>query len=165
MKSYILLPLLFLTQLTFGQDIPEILKKYEREINVIHSQDTIYAEIYNGSKKNRMKYVWNYKTSIKTKNKELEIIEFGGYNQTNDRWDSKTIYGRPFNKVEFSKWYSCENGTLKLGETYTDKTNWTTSDYLDGQSKVGIWYYIGKDSKGTKYIGYERFVLVGKLKD
>lgn len=166
MKSYIFLTLFFLlTQLTFGQDIPEILKKYEKGIIVTHSKDTIYAEVYNGSKPNRMKYVWNYETSVKTKNKELEIVEFGGYNYINNEWDSNTIFGRPFNKSEFSKWYSCENGILKLGETYSDKKNWTTSDYIYGDTKTGLWYFIGKDSNGQKYIGYKKFVLVGKLRD
>ena len=115
MKNYIVLLLLFLSHFLFSQDIPEALKKYEREITVTHSKDTIFAEVYTGTKKNRMKYVWNYKTTVTAKNKTLEIIEFGGYNHTNREWDSKTIYNRPFNNTEFSKWYACEHGVLKKG--------------------------------------------------
>ena len=165
MNQYLFLLIIFLCQISFSQKLPKKLKEYEQGIIVTHSQDTIYAEVYKGNKPNRMKYVWNYETSVKTKNEDLEIIEFGGYNHSNSGWESITIFGRPFNKSEFEKWYSCENGVLKVGETYTDKGNWTTSDYIYGKSKVGIWYYVGKDSNGKKYIGYAKFVLVGKLKN
>lgn len=163
MKYYTLLIFLSFIRFSCGQDIPEKFSNYDSEITVTHSKDTIYAEIYSGTKPNRKKYIWNYKTSVESK-KELKIIEFGGYYKVNGNWNSKTIYDRPFNNSEFSKWYSCKDGILKQGKIYTDDNNWATSDVLDGKTKTGIWYYIGIDSKGKKYIGYKSYILISKLK-
>ncbi|WP_053978590.1 hypothetical protein [Mangrovimonas xylaniphaga] len=165
MKYYFLLATILFVQISFSQDIPSELKKYNKGIDVTHSKDTIYAELYKGNKANRKKYLWRYKTSVKAENKELKIIEFGGYNKIDSIWVSTTIYDRPFNNSEFAKWYGCENGILTIGKVFTDKNNWTTSDYLDGQTKTGIWYYIGIDSKGEKFIGFKEYVLVGKLNE
>ena len=163
MKRYTFIIILFFIQFSFCQDIPPALKKYNTGIVVNHSKDTIYAELYKGNKANRKKYIWRYKTTVMAINKQLKIIEFGGYHKIDGKWASNTIYGRPFNNSEFSKWYNCKNGILTIGKEFTDVNNWTTSNTLDGNYKTGLMYFIGIDSDGEKVIGYKRYVLVGKI--
>jgi hypothetical protein len=125
-------------------------------IEVTHTPDVVYPTPNTKDPEKRGKFQWVYNTSVKSTVGDLEIIEFSAYSWVDGKWVSKTVYGRPFNNEEFAKWYSCENGILKDGQTYSDPDNWSgKSDNPNAiEHTKGVWYYIGKDQNGKQFLGY-----------
>jgi hypothetical protein len=93
-------------------------------------------------------------TSVVALEEDLEIIEFGGYLLEDDQWVFRSIYDRPFDKEEFIDWYNCPEGLLQKGVSYSDHDNWLAkTDNLSGQRIISLWYFIGKNKNGNKFVG------------
>ena len=105
-------------------NLPKELKDFPVGIEVVHTPDKVYATDNTKDPGKRGEFQLQHSTSVKALYEDLEITEFGAYLWNKDHWEMKTIYGRPFNANEFSKWYNCENGLLKKGCTYVDSDNW-----------------------------------------
>jgi len=134
-------------------------------IEVNHSPSYVYATENTKDPEKRGKYQLQHATSVKSINEELVIVEFGGYVWYNNEWVLKTIYDRPFNKEEFTKWYKCENGILKKGIPFTDNDNWMgKTNVLSGREISGLWYYIGKNKNGEMFVGAKEISGILKLK-
>ena len=154
------------------ENLPDVIKNYSIGIEVIHSPDTIYAEL-NGN--GTSKYIWKHSTTVTAINNDLKIIEFGSYNFIDNKWVLGNYSKIPFNSEDFSKWYCrkkngiitfdyCKDGKIKKKVEYVDPSNYSIrKDSLVNRN--GLWYYIGIDSIGNKFVGYGRYVIVGKLKN
>ncbi len=142
---------------------PSKIDTLPRGILVTHSPKEIFATPNTKDPEKHGKYQLKHSTTIETIKEDLEIIEFGGYFLINGEWVFKTIYDRPLNNEEFSKWYDCTNGVLRKGEKYTDKNNWMAkSNHLNQVSYRGLWYYIGKNKGGKLFTGASE--ITGHLK-
>ena len=128
-------------------ELPQKLNNIPNGIEAGHNPQTVLAEF---NKKESM-YYWNYKTTVKPVNENLEIVEFGSYLWYNDHWEFATVTGKPFEKKDFAQWYNCKNGKMKKGKEYSDKSNWNNAPVL--QKGRALWYYIGKNSKGELFKG------------
>ena len=155
-----------------SENLPEVFKDYPEGIEVDNEPDTIYADINeNGPKK----YIWKHTTTIKATKSDLRIIEFGTYNFKNGKWILGDYTKKPFITADFDKWYCrkkngiitfdyCENGNILKDVEYIDPTNYCIR--MDSLvNRKGLWYYIGTDSSGNKFMGYGRYVVVGKMKN
>ncbi|WP_417265791.1 hypothetical protein [Brumimicrobium sp.] len=165
MKNILFLLLLFLIGCSNSKSsihpLPKKLSKLPIGIKVIHSEDMVYASL-NEDQNRGQKYKWNHSTTVSTLKEELTIVEFGGYVYEDNSWKEKNIEFRPFNNQEFEDWYKCPKGILLKNKTYTDNNNWSTADELINSST--IWYFIGEDKNGKKFVGYEFVEIKGELK-
>jgi hypothetical protein len=154
------------------ENLPEVFKDYPVGIEVVNIPDTVYAELNDrGSKK----YIWKHTTTIKAIKTDLKIIEFGTYNFKNGQWVLGDYTKKPFTTVDFDKWYCrkkngiitfdyCIDGKIQKGVEYIDPTNFSIrKDTLVNRN--GLWYYIGIDTSGNKFMGYGKYVVVDKLKN
>lgn len=146
--------------------LPQKLTRIENNtIEIEHSCDTIFAIVNTKDPKKRGKYQLQFTTSVISKETELTIHEFGAYTLDDGKWKFTSIFNRPFDKREFSKWYSCKGGILKKDSVYSDADNWLTKgDILTGDTLVSLWYFVGKDSKGRKHVGTQKVVGIFDLK-
>jgi hypothetical protein len=145
---------------------PEKLQSLEIGLNVSHSMDTVYATLNTKDPEKRGKYQMKFATTVEALSENVELVEFGAYFREGNTWVLRTIYGRPFNKEEFDKWYNAENGKIILGHTYTDNDNWLgKSDFLNGNTYHALLYFIGKNAKGEQLVGAQEIVGVMKLKE
>jgi len=154
------------------ENLPEAFKDIPVGIKVVNEPDTIYAELNEGGGK---KYIWKHTTTLQAINNDLQIIEFGSYNLKPDGWHLGNKTKRPYTSVDFDKWYCrkkngiitfdyCTNGNILKNIEYIDPSNYCISnDSL--VSRHGLWYYIGTDSSGNKFMGYDSYVTINKLKD
>lgn len=154
-----------------SENIPEVIKNLPIGISVINEPDTIYAELNN---KPESKFIWRHTTTVKALYNNLRIIEFGTYNFKNGKWKLGNYTKYPFTTENFDKWYCkkgngiitfdfCKSGKINKGEEYIDLSNYSIrNDSLVNRN--GLWYYIGVDSAGNKFIGYGRYVTINKLK-
>ncbi len=78
-------------------------------------------------------------------------------------WIERSIYDRPFNRGEFEDWYDCPSGKLTVGETYIDDHNYTASNGLVTKSERTLWYYIGVNTDGDKFVGYQDVMFDSEL--
>ncbi len=152
-------------------NIPEILKNIPIGISVINEPDTIYAEL---NPKPESKYIWKHTTTIISTKYDLQIIEFGTYNFRKGKWILGNYTKKPFTTENFDKWYCliknglitfdfCKNGKIIKGQEYIDASNYSIrNDSLVNRN--GLWYYIGVNSTGKKFMGYGRYVVINKLK-
>lgn len=144
-------------------NLPEKIRNLPVGIEVKHSVDTAYASL-NDTLSRWGKYKWSYATTVSTMDKELRIIEFGGLIEENNSWVERTIRSRPFNNREFEKWYGAPDGVLKTGKEYTDNNNWSMSNNLGNRESKVVWYFIGVDKEGKKFVGYELITNKPELK-
>lgn len=143
--------------------LPEKLKNITTGIEVTHSKNNVYAIPNKKDIDKYGKYKWHYETTVSATNENLTIVEFGAYVWSGNKWVFNTIYNRPFNKEEFSKWYSCENAFIEKGQSFTDHNNWGKGDILDGKKSKTLWYFIGVNKSGEKFKGIAEIVTIGKL--
>ena len=152
--------------------LPDAFKDYPVGIEVMNEPDTIFAQINeNGSKK----YIWKHTTTIKAIKSDLKIIEFGTYNFKSGKWVLGDYTKKPFTTEDFDKWYCrkkngiitfdyCKNGNIPKNVEFIDPTNYCIRmDSLVNRN--GLWYYVGIDSNGNKFMGYDRYVVLNKLKN
>jgi len=154
------------------ENLPDVFKDFPVGIEVTNEPDTIFAELNDrGSKK----YIWKHTTTIKATKTDLKIIEFGTYNFRNGQWILGDYTKKPFTTEDFDKWYCrkkngiitfdyCVDGKILKGVEYIDPTNFCIrKDTLVNRN--GLWYYIGIDTSGNKYMGYGKYVVFDKLKN
>jgi hypothetical protein len=154
------------------ENLPEAFKELPVGIKVINEPDTIYAELNDRGGK---KYIWKHTTTIKALNKDLQIIEFGSYNYKQGGWHLGNKTQKPYTTEDFDKWYCrkkngiitfdyCTDGNILKDVEYIDPSNYCiTNDSL--VNRHGLWYYIGIDSIGNKFMGFGSYITVNKLKD
>lgn len=154
-----------------AKNIPDAIKDIPVGIYVINEPDTIYAEL---NKKPESKYIWKHTTTLKALKNDLKIIEFGTYNFKNSKWVLGNYTKKPFTIENFDKWYCliknglitfdfCKNGKIIKGQEYIDASNYSIrNDTLVNRN--GLWYYIGIDTTGKKFMGYGRYATINKLK-
>lgn len=146
--------------------LPMKLEQIKRNtIEVNHSVDTVFATVNAKDPEKRGKYQLQVTTSVSSKEADLTIQEFGAYMLENGEWKFSSIFNRPFNKEEFSKWYGCKNGILKKDSVYNDPDNWLAKgDVLTRDTLVSLWYFIGLDNYGNQHLGTRKVVGVFHLK-
>lgn len=146
-------------------DLPDNIKHLSNELIVTHSTDTVCATLNTKDPETRGKYQLKHTTSVRSDLGDVQIEEFGGCFLVGDQWVLKTIYDRPFNADEFSRWYNCPNGQMKKGKSYQDSDNWLSKmNSLSGDTTVGLWYYVGKDANGKKVMGAKDIVRIARLR-
>lgn len=143
--------------------LPEKLAIIPTGIEVVHSKTNVYAIQNEKDPVKYGQYKWQFETTVSSTNENLTIVEFGAYLWNGADWVFRSIYGRPFNQQEFSKWYSCENALIKKGQTCTDHNNWSKVDRLNGERIRTLWYFIGVNDKGQKFKGTSEVVTIGEL--
>lgn len=149
-----------------NDELPARIAELQEGLRVSHSTDTIYASINTKDPDTRGKYQMKFATSVETKVGDLEIVEFGSYLWKSGKWEFTSIYNRPFNSEEFNKWYGADNGKILKGEKYTDADNWLgKSNDLNGKTYKALFYFIGKNDHGQKFVGWKEIVGVMKLKN
>ncbi len=146
------------------RSLPKELQDIPVGLIVKHNRQIVYATYNDEDPDNYGRYKWPCETSVSTQHEGLRIVEFGAYIWVEDQWVFRSIYGRPFNQDEFSKWYSCENALLKKGQVFTDFNNWVKGDRLDSQETKSLWYFIGVNKKGEKFKGTAEITIVGEFK-
>lgn len=145
-------------------DWPENIKHLSNELIVTHSTDTVYATLNTKDPEKRGKYQLKHSTGVRCDFGDVQIEEFGGCLLVGDEWVLKSIYDRPFNADEFSRWYDCPNGLMKKGVTYEDTDNWLSKmNSLSGDTTVGLWYYVGTDENGKKVMGAKEIVGIARI--
>lgn len=138
---------------------PKEITNLPKGISVIHTPSVIYATLNNKNIEKHGEFQLGFVTEVKTIDKELELIEFGGYFWEEDTWIFHTMKNRPFNQEEFNQWYGCKDGILRIDSVYSDKENWLVkTDYLDNSTIRYFMYFIGKDENGKKYYGGEEVI-------
>ncbi|UKN03740.1 hypothetical protein K6119_09575 [Paracrocinitomix mangrovi] len=148
----VLLLLLFSCQ-SGPEKYPDKLTSIPDGITVKHSKEYVYAEPNMEDPERYGKYKWHFTTSVSSQKGDLQVIEFGAYFWEDEQWKFTSIYDRPYNAEEFERWYSCPNGMLISGKTYTDPNNWSKGNNLDGSKQLALWYVIAEDQNGEKYKG------------
>lgn len=134
-------------------------------LKVTHSPSVVYATFNKKDPEKKGRYQLKHVTTVSPIEEDLEIIEFGSYSRYNNEWVLTTIYGRPFNREEFIKWYECEDGILKVGTSYSDKDNWIgKTNKLTGKEIRGLWYFIGKNKKDKLFVGASEIIGILKMK-
>lgn len=96
-------------------------------------------------------YFWKHTTSVISYTSDIQIIEIGAYLFYNNQWNLRVR----MDKKDFVKLFNCPKGKMKAGEPYTFSQNWRRDSQIYGG--WAMWYFIGKDEKGTTVYG------VGKL--
>ncbi len=143
--------------------LPAKIKDLPIGIKVSHNVDTAYATL-NTDLDRGYKYKWIIETTVSTMDKELVITEFGGFSFENNSWVERNYDSRAYNTTDFEQWYNAPGGILKKGMKYTDFNNWSTSDNLSAGESEAIWYFIGEDKEGNKYVGYKSIYTKPELK-
>jgi len=143
--------------------LPDKLAKIPTGIEVTHSKTIVYAIPNKKDPEKYGQYKWHFETTVSPSNEDLTITEFGAYLWDGKEWVFSSIYGRPFNPEEFSKWYSCESAVIKKGKSFTDNNNWSKADQLNGQKRRTLWYFIGVNAEGKKFKGTAEVTTIGEL--
>ena len=143
--------------------LPDKLAKIPTGIEVTHSKTIVYAISNEKDPEKYGQYKWHYETTVTPTNEDLTITEFGAYLWDGKEWVFRSIYGRPFNSEEFSKWYSCDSAHIKKGKSSTDHNNWSKADQLNGQKIRTLWYFIGINANGQKFKGTAEVTTIGEL--
>ena len=158
--------------LEVNASLPDAIKDIPIGIEVENSPDTIYAEL---NETNSKKYIWKHTTTIIALNSDLTIIEFGSYNFIDGKWKLGNYTNKPFTAEDFNTWYCrkkngiitfdyCKDGKIQKDVEFIDPANYCIrKDSL--VSRNGLWYYIGIDSIGNKYMGFDRYTTLDKLKN
>ncbi len=151
--------------------IPNVIKDIPVGLYVSHSPDSIYAQIY---EKDTSKFIWKHSTTITSNIQGINIIEFGTYNYKNGKWVLGNLTKKPYSTEDFENWYfiktnndmfsweNCKNGILELNTEYIDPSSWSVKN-SELVNRNGLWYYIGIDTNGKKYMGYGRYVTIPEL--
>jgi hypothetical protein len=112
-------------------------------IRVTHTPNPVRAQA--GGRSGRP-YTWLHETRV----------EFGALvreQPQGNRWELRTIYGRPFNAAEFADWYACPGALLRQGTACVDSSNYTGGDrLLESEAR---WYFIGRTPSGRRVKGEE----------
>ncbi len=148
--------------MNFNNDFSKLPQKLENipdGIEIMHTPDSVLASMI---KDDTLNYYWFHKTSVKSKEEDLEITEFGSYLWNSDHWELRTVTGKPFSKKDFEDWYNCKDGKLIKKSEYTDKNNWYRLPVL--QYKKVLWYYLGKNQKGEIFKGSALIEYLPELK-
>jgi len=145
-------------------NLPDKLIDIPTGLEVKHSDTIVYAIINEKDPDKYGKYKWHFETTVTAISEDLKIVEFGAYLWLDNEWVLRTIYDRPFNQVEFEKWYSCESALLKKGQSCTDKNNWSKAHRLEGQKTKALWYFIGVNANDDKFKGTAEITTIGELK-
>jgi len=134
------------------------LRRLPEGLRVAHSPSpALAAEDSTGGKR----FTWKYSTSVSTLKNEVTIVEFGMLSKAGPQWVFANYTGRPFGAEEFAAWYGCDGARVRAGETYSDPSNWSSSNCLkDG---VELWYFIGEDAAGLKVQGSAEIRQVAEL--
>ena len=65
----------------------------------------------------------------------------------------------------FNEDYPTRGGVLKKGQIYTDTNNWGTSNKIEDIETKTLWYFIGTNSEGEKFVGFSGIKMIGELKN
>lgn len=124
------------------------LEQLPEGLRVAHSPNpALAAEDSTGGKR----FIWKYATSVSALTNEVTIVEFGMLFQAGEQWVFANYTGKPFGAKEFAAWYGCDGARVREGETYSDPSNWSSSNCLkDG---IELWYFIGEDAAGRRVQG------------
>mgnify|MGYP000540977754 CR=1 FL=1 len=156
--------ILFITCSCSTDNLPEALSVIPDGIEVHHSEKIVYAEQNFDDPDEAGRYIWKYETTVSTSEPDLQIVEFGAYIWSGSKWEFRTVYNRPFNSEEFEMWYDCPDARLQENSEYTDPSNWSKGDFLNGKESKALWYFIGENSKGERYKGTCEIISSGKMK-
>jgi len=132
-------------------------------LKVINNPNEIYASL---NQKDSLKYKYKlaFETEVRALKEDLEIVDFGGYIWDGNKWVFQSMYGRPFNKQEFIKWYGSNSGEISLDFVYADRNNWLVkTNNLNGSSMRFLNYFIAKNAKGEKFYGVSEVIGYQKL--
>lgn len=125
-------------------------------IDVNHSVDTVYATF---SKFGNQTYELVFATAVKSKIKNLKMIEFGVYLKNGIDWQFHSPTGKPYTSADFNDWYNCQNGVLQKNRTFEDRENrLLKTDVLSKDTISTLWYYLAEDDSGIQYVGYDEIV-------
>lgn len=145
--------------------LPKKIENLPIGIEVRHNLEQVYATFNEDYPTRGGIFKWEYQTSVKATITDLKIIEFGGFILEGGKWIEKNIELRPFNNQEFQDWYKCPSGVLKKGQIYTDTNNWGTSNKIEDIETKTLWYFIGTNSEGEKFVGFSGIKMIGELKN
>ncbi|MBY0549256.1 MAG: hypothetical protein K2W95_18420 [Candidatus Obscuribacterales bacterium] len=96
-------------------------------------------------------YTWTFKTSVSALKQRVRITEFYGCSKIDDKWVPSNFTGKAFSNKDFAEWYSCPNGLLQPGKTYSDPNNWSGND--TGKGSKSLWVFVGTTPEGKKVRG------------
>jgi hypothetical protein len=150
--------------------LPDVIAGLPKGIEVWHEPDTFRAVKWD---KDTSKYIWKHQTYFFADVSNLRIIEFGTYNFKNGKWVLGNLNMKKYGPEElglwyiqfdngFVKWEHPENGLIKKDVVYFDPSNYSIKNEVLVLRK-GLWYYIGIDSTGKKYMGYSRYVALPEI--
>lgn len=125
-------------------------------LDIVHSPAQAIAQRKGRSCRN---YTWTHSTTVIAKT-EAAILEFGAFVWHGGNWQWNPGK-QPFTRQDFADWYSCPDGGLSAGQSYTDDCNWTGGDTLRwGKS---LWYYIAVTPDGRLIKGQAVVELLPEL--
>jgi hypothetical protein len=127
-------------------------------LSVVHNPSPVGARY---AIPDQYQYKWFYGTSVSSSVGPVTIEEFGCFSKRGDLWLFATLTGKPYTAQHFSEWYNCPDSILKPGSKYTDETNWSAANCLQGGASK--WYYIGIDPEGNRFKGEAVVELLAEL--
>ncbi|PKP22578.1 MAG: hypothetical protein CVU05_03315 [Bacteroidetes bacterium HGW-Bacteroidetes-21] len=151
--------------------LPEAIRDLPVGIEVLQEPDSLRAEKWD---KDSSFYVWKHSTLIRSLKGDLKILEFATCNYKNGNWVLGNINEKLYGPDELNKWYIKKTddiitwdhpieGVIEAGVQYIDPSNYSIRN-KKLVSREGLWYFIGVDTSGTKYMGYGRYVALPELK-
>ncbi len=146
----------------------ESTSRNKEELLVIkHAPNPVSARLINNSKTSLREYQWKFRTKVINRTQQpLQIISFGGYRYTGNKWESSNSGGRLFNSEEFVKWYKHEDDIssswIQPGQMVADDNNWVRGFEATFRYK---WRYVAVDSFGEEYVGEEEVELIPYYED
>ena len=150
--------------------LPEVITGIPKGIEVWHEPDTLRAVKWD---KDTTRYIWKHQTYLFADVSDLRIVEFGTYNFKNGEWELGNLNNKIYGPDELGQWYvqfddgmvkweHPENGMIKKDVVYFDPSNYSiTNNEL--VLREGLWYFVGVDSAGKKYMGYARYVALPEM--
>lgn len=150
--------------------LPEVITGLPKGIEVWHEPDTLRAVKWD---KDTSKYIWKHETYFFADVSDFKIIEFGTYNFKNGEWVLGNLNKKIYGPEELGQWYvqfengmvkweHPEKGLIKKDVVYFDPSNYSIKN-KDLVLRKGLWYFIGIDSAGKKYMGYGRYVALPEM--
>ena len=150
--------------------LPDVIKDLPVGIEVWHEPDTFRAVVWD---KDTTRFIWKHQTFLFSFVGDLKIIEFGTCNFKDGEWVLGNITKKEYGEKELCEWYvkyengmvkweQPENGVIKKDVVYFDPSNYSIKN-KELVQRNGLWYYIGIDSAGKKYMGYGSYIALPEL--